>query len=72
MIDTGNSKKMVEKEGPASEREAGPFFFQSRGEEPSKLVILAVDGSFQGLFLIDFFCYYVTIKKIILLQLSLD
>jgi hypothetical protein len=37
MIDTGNSKKMVEKEGPASEREAGPFLLPFENGETGQI-----------------------------------
>jgi hypothetical protein len=63
MIVIGSSKKMGEREGPASGKRSRPFFSSIKGEEPLKLAILSVAEPFQRLFLIDFFCYYVTIKK---------
>ena len=44
------------------------LFLSVEAEELPKLAILAVDGPLQGLFLIDFSCYYVTMKRIILLS----
>jgi hypothetical protein len=61
------AKRWEKGKGLPSEKKQA-LFLSIKAEEPLKLAIFAIDGPLQRLFLIDFFCYYVTIKKIILLS----
>jgi len=67
MIDTGNSKKMVEKEGPASGREAGPFFFNQGVKSRLSLSFLQWMDLSKGFFSLTFFVIMLPSKSIILL-----